>query len=134
MKRLSIVLFLFSCFSVCATAAVTINGYVTDSQSGERLIGASVYDTVSHKGAVTNNSGFYSLTLNAPSAQLVLNVSYVGYRSITTALPMLTGDTLINLSILTRHYKSAVIRMTVRVCEQSHKPALFFMKCSKPVK
>ena len=59
MKRLSIVLFLFLCFSVCATATVTINGYVTDSQSGERLIGASVYDTVSHKGAVTNNSGFY---------------------------------------------------------------------------
>ncbi len=101
MKRLSIVLFLFLCFSVCATATVTINGYVTDSQSGERLIGASVYDTVSHKGAVTNNSGFYSLTLNAPSAQPVLNVSYVGYRSITIALPMLTRDTLINLSIRT---------------------------------
>lgn len=101
MKRLSIVLFLFLCFSVCATATVTINGYVTDSQSGERLIGASVYDTVSHKGTVTNNSGFYSLTLNAPSAQPVLNVSYVGYRSITTALPMLTRDTLINLSIRT---------------------------------
>ena len=101
MKRLSIVLFLFLCFSVCATATVTINGYVTDSQSGERLIGASVYDTVSHKGTVTNNSGFYSLTLNAQSAQPVLNVSYVGYRSITTALPMLTRDTLINLSIRT---------------------------------
>lgn len=99
MKRVGIVLFLFLCIGLSASGAVTINGYVTDAQSGERLIGASVYDTVSHKGTVTNNSGFYSLTLTAPSVRPVLQVSYVGYSSTTVALPLLSGDTLLNLTL-----------------------------------
>lgn len=75
----------------------TVNGYVTDAQSGERLIGASVYDTISHKGAITNNSGFYTLTLNSNRA--ALQVSYVGYKPSDIKVIELTGDQLLNISI-----------------------------------
>ena len=102
MKRIGVILFCFlACVGLKAVESVTINGYVSDAQSGERLIGASVYDTVSHKGTVTNKSGFYSLTLNNPSASTVLQVSYVGYRSATASLANVTRDTLVNLTIRT---------------------------------
>lgn len=58
----------------------TIFGYTGDSQTGEKLISASVYDTVSKKGAITNSYGFYSLTLDA--GKVVLVYSYVGYQPV----------------------------------------------------
>ena len=72
-----LVFLLFAC-TVYAQRGYTVSGYVTDRESGERLIGAAVYDTVSHQGAVTNTAGFYTLTLpqGKPS---VLVASYVGY-------------------------------------------------------
>ena len=54
----------------------TISGTVKDAQTGETLIGATVYDTVSRKGAATNQHGRYSLTLKNEEA--VLRVSFVG--------------------------------------------------------
>ena len=67
------------------THSYTISGYVTDAESGERLIGAAVYDTVSRQGAVTNAAGFYSLTIPSLPADSgrtpVLVASYVGYES-----------------------------------------------------
>jgi len=55
----------------------TFSGYVQDRSSGEKLIGATVYDFNSGKGTSANEYGFYSLTL--PKGELHLQVSYVGY-------------------------------------------------------
>ena len=66
------------------TDSYTISGYVTDAASGERLIGAAVYDTISRQGTVTNTAGFYTLTLKSSSAILV--ASYVGYKSAVRAV------------------------------------------------
>ena len=51
------------CFSVFTQNSFTISGYVQDDESGENLIGVSIYDKLSLKGTVTNQYGFYSLTL-----------------------------------------------------------------------
>lgn len=75
----------------------TINGYVSDAQSGERLIGASVYDTISHKGTVTNNSGFYTLTLQGEEA--AIQVSYVGYNASPVQQLRFAQDTLLNIRL-----------------------------------
>jgi outer membrane receptor for ferrienterochelin and colicin len=56
----------------------TINGYVEDSRSGEKLIGANVYDKRTYKGTTTNSYGFFSLTLSKDSVELV--ISFVGYQ------------------------------------------------------
>ena len=61
--------FLFLWLAMMAQSAsvgrerATVCGYITDAESGERLIGATVFDTITHLGAVTNHAGFYSLTL-----------------------------------------------------------------------
>lgn len=80
-----------------AQTRYTINGYVSDSESGERLIGATVYDTISHRGVVTNQAGFYTLSL--PAAEAGLQVSYVGYHPTDVRKIVLHGDTLINITI-----------------------------------
>lgn len=57
----------------------TISGYVTDSISGESLIGANVYDVTTKEGTITNEYGFYSLTIAKGVNQL--RYSYTGYES-----------------------------------------------------
>ncbi|MCA0428606.1 MAG: TonB-dependent receptor [Bacteroidetes bacterium] len=55
----------------------TISGYVTEKGSGELLPGASIAIPALKTGTVTNNYGFFSLTV--PSDSIELLVSYVGY-------------------------------------------------------
>ena len=62
----------------------TLSGYVEDASSGEKLIGAVLYEPTLREGAITNRYGFFSLTLPADSLRLV--VSYIGFRSDTLAV------------------------------------------------
>ncbi|MCB0648692.1 MAG: TonB-dependent receptor plug domain-containing protein [Saprospiraceae bacterium] len=63
-----------------AQSTATISGYVIDEKTGEALIGANVYIDVSNEGTVTNNFGFYSISLPKGTSG-VLNYSYIGYVS-----------------------------------------------------
>ena len=54
----------------------TLSGYVRDRE-GEPLINATVYDLTSMQGTMTNEYGFFSITLAAGEHQL--RVSYIGY-------------------------------------------------------
>ena len=58
----------------------TLNGYVADSESGESLIGATVYVNEIKSGTITNPYGFYSITLE----EGIYNIDfrYVGYSSV----------------------------------------------------
>ena len=78
-KRLThIILCLLVALSGYAQRTYTVSGYVTDVESGERLIGAAVYDTLSYQGTVTNTAGFYTLTLPYGTS-CALVASYVGF-------------------------------------------------------
>lgn len=79
---MKIILSFFCCiaFSFCFSQEKrTISGYITDEETGEKLIGAIVYDTVSKKGAGTNEYGFFSLTI--PAKDAYLRVSYFGLQT-----------------------------------------------------
>ncbi len=61
---------------------VVINGYVRDTKTGEMLIGAAVYLPAHKTGTISNNYGFYAVTV--PQAEAMdLQVSYVGYQTVT---------------------------------------------------
>ena len=85
----------------------TVSGYVTDVQTGERLIGATVVDVLSGAGTVTNVNGFYSLTL--PSDSVQLQAGYVGYNPSNVPAFMLRGDTLIELQIVSTNVLEEVV-------------------------
>lgn len=57
----------------------TISGYVTEEGSSELLLGVSVYVKELQLGTVSNDYGFYSLTL--PAGQHTLIVSYIGFKT-----------------------------------------------------
>lgn len=58
----------------------TISGFLEDASTGERLIAANIYDRRSKKGTVTNEYGFYSLTINGGPVEL--SFSYLGYQNV----------------------------------------------------
>lgn len=59
--------------------AFTISGTVKESSSGEPIIGAKVFDTKSKKGTLSNEYGFFSLTL--PKDSVYLRVSFMGFTA-----------------------------------------------------
>ena len=55
----------------------TISGYIQDAESGEKLIGANIFDTNTYEGTITNTYGFFSLSL--PAGVKEITISYIGY-------------------------------------------------------
>ena len=81
-----------------AQQKVTISGHITDSASGETLIGAGLVEGRSRQGAVTNNYGYYTLTL--PAGEHDFQYSYVGYQDQVLHLD-LRRDTVVNVALKT---------------------------------
>ncbi len=82
MKNLFPLLFFLSFFFCSQNSFAqkyTINGYVQDADSGEKLLGVNIFDIKSKSGATTNTYGFYSLTL--PKDSVYIAFSYVGYQT-----------------------------------------------------
>ncbi|MEL7020752.1 MAG: TonB-dependent receptor, partial [Bacteroidota bacterium] len=75
---------LYVATSTPAQETRTISGYLTDQASGERLIAATVWDRASGQGTVTNEYGFYSLTLSSEARTLTF--SYIGYQPTTRVI------------------------------------------------
>ena len=81
MKRNFLTLFFcFSIFLIFAQNKHTISGYVQEAESGENLIGVSIYEKETFKGTTTNNYGFYSLTLAEGNHTIVF--SFIGMQNL----------------------------------------------------
>ncbi len=86
---LSLILFCFLT-SLVFSQKNTLSGYLTDKSSGEKLIGATIYNSNTFEGTTTNTYGFFSLTMDSGEVSVVF--SYLGYQSIII-------DTLLNENI-----------------------------------
>jgi hypothetical protein len=80
----------------------TINGYVTDKTSGERLAGASIFLSDKNLGTTSNSYGFYSITLPSQNDSLELQFSYLGYEIYHVKLILKDN---IKLDVLLDHQK-----------------------------
>ncbi len=76
---------------------VVLSGRVTDAQTGDPLVGATVYSTTRRTGTSTNGSGQFKLTLPS-NRSLELRISYVGYVSQQQTIT-LTDDTELNIRL-----------------------------------
>ncbi len=81
--------FLMICFQVFTQTPehFTVSGYVKEEGSGETLIGVNIYIPDYQTGTVTNNYGFYSLTL-LPADSIILVFSYVGFTPETVIIDL----------------------------------------------
>jgi outer membrane receptor for ferrienterochelin and colicin len=97
-----------------AARQITINGYIKERGSNERLIGAIAAAPALGAGASTNNFGFYSLSVpEADSVQLVF--SYVGHNSVSLTVPA-HGDTAVNVTL---QVATALSDVTVRAASNA---------------
>jgi hypothetical protein len=63
-----------------ANTYYTISGFVRDSSSGEELIGSTIYIKNTRQGTITNNYGFYSISL--PEGEYQIEFNFVGYKNV----------------------------------------------------
>ena len=88
-------LVLFS-FKSLSQERFTLNGYITDSESGESLIGATVFINEINSGTVTNPYGFYSITLDEGNYNI--DFRYIGYNTISREIS-LSSNTKIDIEL-----------------------------------
>lgn len=73
-------LIFFSFVAVHSIAQRTISGFVIDSATNERVIGANLYVPILKTGTSSNNYGFYTFTF-AKTDSVTILVSFVGYKT-----------------------------------------------------
>ncbi len=75
---------------------VTLSGFIKDEGSGEFLIGCALYIKETELGAITNNYGFFSLTL--PPGKYTLLISYIGFQDKEQTIDLF-GNTNLNVKL-----------------------------------
>ncbi|MFO0433958.1 MAG: TonB-dependent receptor [Sphingobacteriaceae bacterium] len=81
MKRYLLMSFLIFSLLGNSQEKFTLSGYIKDGKNGESLIGATIVKAGTTTGAMTNEYGFYSITL--PKGTHTLVASYIGYNNYT---------------------------------------------------
>ena len=95
MKRIVIFTFIvFLSASAFAQKKYTLSGYVKDAQSDETIIAANMVVAGKGTAVMSNQYGFYSLTL--AEGKYNIAASHVGYKAVITTID-LHSDTVINI-------------------------------------
>lgn len=82
--------------SLLAQKKATISGYIKDAETGEALIGATIFVKDKTIGIISNSYGFYSLTL--PHGKYSLCYSFIGYKTIIKDVEI-KGDITLSIDI-----------------------------------
>ncbi|HSF53287.1 MAG TPA: TonB-dependent receptor, partial [Algoriphagus sp.] len=91
MKKILIGL-LLNLAAISAWAQHSLSGKVVDAQSGEVLVGASVWTENLGKGAVTDEKGMFTIS-KIPAGEVELRVSYLGFDSFRKVISIpFSGD------------------------------------------
>ncbi|HEX8039582.1 MAG TPA: TonB-dependent receptor, partial [Chryseosolibacter sp.] len=99
MKRNLLLIFcLFFLSKAWSQEKVTLNGYVKDAANGEELLGVTIYIPSLQAGTITNDYGFYALTV--PRGRYEVRFSYVGYKEEVRTLD-LSADVSLNVAMQT---------------------------------
>nr|WP_286670467.1 TonB-dependent receptor [Fodinibius salsisoli] len=82
---------LFPLVGTAQQQTASLNGYITDAETGETLISANVALKNSRQGTSTNTSGYFSLP-NIEAGTYTVLVTYVGYQQITREITLAPGE------------------------------------------
>jgi hypothetical protein len=96
---------------------ITISGFIKDGETGETLIGATVYATKTKTGASANTYGFYSFSLpKGDSTGLVF--SFVGYTAQIKKV-ILTQNIELNIKLLPSSSELNTITVTAKQSDEN---------------
>jgi hypothetical protein len=71
----------------------SINGYITDAQTGETLLSANIALIEINRGTSSNNSGYFAIT-NIPPGTYTLMATFIGYQRFERELSLEAGENL----------------------------------------
>lgn len=94
MKQLA-ALFLMALIPLSAFSQqnASINGYISDTETGETLISANFALSGTLKGTSTNTSGYYNLTNLSPGTYTIV-ATYIGYQNFKKEITLKAGQNL----------------------------------------
>ena len=76
----------------------SLTGEVTDAETGEALIGATVYIESIQKGSQTNIDGRYTIN-DIPTGNYEVTISYVGYKTFQENVQITSGSNTLNVEL-----------------------------------
>ncbi len=90
MKK-GIYLILITLLLPCSLLAqmVSLSGYMRDAETGESLIGGTVYIKEAEQGGQTNSYGFYSVSVRPGSYTVIF--SYIGYKPLEQKMELIAN-------------------------------------------
>ncbi len=118
-------LFLSTLFlsSVIAQERYSISGTIRNATNGEVLIGANIYVVHADRGTVTNNYGYYSITLGAKDS-IGITYSYLGFEPVIKKV-YLSQDRVINVEMLpTAHALGEIVVLSGQSDENVSRPQM----------
>ncbi|WP_162127416.1 TonB-dependent receptor [Flavobacterium phycosphaerae] len=106
----------------------TLSGTISDAKTNETLIGVNIFIPEKKVGIVTNEYGFYSITL--PKGTYQIQISYVGYQTVEETIA-LTQDLKKNYSLNeTGEQLEEVVINTEKTATNIRKPEMSVNKLS----
>ena len=87
----ALLFFIFSNFSIYAQEKFTISGYISDKENNEKLIGVNVIFSKLKIGTITNEYGFYSITI--PKGVNEITITYLGFNPLQQEIKIETDFT-----------------------------------------
>ncbi|WP_010179937.1 TonB-dependent receptor [Aquimarina agarilytica] len=111
LKSIALSLFFIIVSTPFFAQKITLSGTISDAESNEALIGVSILISDLDKGTITNEYGFYSITI--PEGIHEINYSYIGYESNTIQLN-LKADKNVNITLnkSTQTLKEVIVEST----------------------
>ncbi|HET9053487.1 MAG TPA: TonB-dependent receptor, partial [Cyclobacteriaceae bacterium] len=97
-KKLLLLFFAFTAADAWSQEKATLNGYIKDAANGEELLGVTIYIPSLKAGTITNDYGFYALTV--PRGTYEVQFTYIGYKQEVKTLD-LNADMSLNISMQT---------------------------------
>lgn len=94
-----------------------VRGFVRDRETGEVLVGASVYEPALRQGVPSNSQGYFHMTL--PPGAHALYFSYIGYRSRLVSLAASERDTVLEVSLIPNGSLQEVVVTSRETTEES---------------
>jgi hypothetical protein len=93
-----------------------VSGYVKDAETGEVLIGATVYVSDKQGGTATNTYGFYSLSM--PNGKYTLTFAYLGYQTLEKVID-LKADMTLNIDLVPEVSELNEVKVTAKKAEEN---------------
>lgn len=118
MKNIGMILLctVFISLKTYSQKTFTLSGYISDNSSGENLVGVTIYVPKLQKGTITNNYGYYSISM--PKGQNNILIHYIGYETQNFDIDIKNDQ---RLDIKLREEKVQLDEVTVKANDEAKK-------------